>query len=72
MKRAALIAALSLLSASCGNTGSEADTGGLTADEARALDAAAQMLEQRRLSPEDLRTDPLPEDERPEDSAGGQ
>jgi hypothetical protein len=38
-----------LLAASCGPVGHDPDPGGLTASEARALDDAAEMLQERRL-----------------------
>lgn len=44
-----------LLAAACGQGENEPGPGGVTVGEARALDKAAEMLEERRLSPEDLR-----------------
>jgi len=52
MKRIALLAPILLVSA-CGGGGSNGP-GGVTAEESRALDEAAQMIEARRLPPEAL------------------
>lgn len=38
-----------LVVASCGQSGHDRDPGGLTADEAQALDEAAEMLQAQRL-----------------------
>ncbi len=48
-----LIASLSL--AGCGGEPSDRTAGGVTPDEARALDEAAEMIEARRLPDEALR-----------------
>lgn len=53
MKRALFAAALICLS-SCSPAGNDSGPGGVTVDEARALDEAAEMLEQRRLPDEAL------------------
>ena len=42
------------LIAACGPSDSDPGPGGVTVGEARALDEAAEMLEQRRLPPEAL------------------
>lgn len=42
------------LLAACGPSDSDPGPGGVTVGEARALDEAAEMLEQRRLPPEAL------------------
>lgn len=44
-----------LLLAACGKGENGPGPGGVTVGEARALDEAAQMLEEHRLAPEDLR-----------------
>jgi hypothetical protein len=49
-----LAPALLLLLAACEPGGTDRGPGGVTADEARALDEAAEMLEQQRLEPEDV------------------
>ncbi len=41
--------ALTLILAACGPAGNDPGPGGVTVDEARALDDAAAMLEERRL-----------------------
>lgn len=51
MKRACLLAAILALSA-CGKSDSDPGPGGVTVGEARALDQAAEMLDQRRPPPE--------------------
>lgn len=56
--RGLLILAIPVLLAGCGGN-SEAEAGGVTADEARALDEAAEMIEQRRL-PDDALAKPRP------------
>ncbi len=43
-----------LLLAACGPNDSDPGPGGVTVGEARALDEAAEMLEERRLPPEAL------------------
>lgn len=53
MTRAAL-ALLPLLLAACGPAGNDPGPGGVTVDEAKALDQAAEMLEARRLPEEAL------------------
>jgi hypothetical protein len=50
-------AALVLLCA-CGQASQHGDPGEVTGDEARAIEEAAQMLDERRLSPEQLRNVP--------------
>ena len=40
--------------AACGQSGTDPGPGGVTVDEARALDEAAEMLERQRLRPEDI------------------
>lgn len=45
-----------LLLAACGKGDNEPGPGGVTVGEARALDEAAEMIEQRRLPPEALKT----------------
>jgi hypothetical protein len=49
---------LCVLLAACGQGENEPGPGAVTVGEARALDEAAEMLEERRLSPEDLRNPP--------------
>ena len=51
--RALALAALALLSA-CGPAENDPGPGGVTVGEAKALDEAAEMLEQRRLPPDAL------------------
>ena len=41
--------AMLILTAGCSRTDNEPGPGGVTVDEAKALDEAAEMLEQRRL-----------------------
>ena len=53
--RIALLLPLVLLAA-CGPSDSDPGPGGVTVGEAKALDEAAEMLEQRRLPPEALPT----------------
>ena len=53
--RLLLAGATCLLAAACGQGENDPGPGGVTVGEARALDEAAQMLEERRLSPQDLR-----------------
>lgn len=48
------IALLPLLLAACGPAGNDPGPGGVTVDEAKALDQAAEMLEERRLPDEAL------------------
>ena len=43
-----------LLLAACGPSDTDPGPGGVTVGEARALDEAAEMLEQQRFDPEDL------------------
>ena len=57
MRAASFLPALlfpALLLAACGPAGNDPGPGGVTVDEARALDQAAEMLEERRLPPEAL------------------
>ena len=61
MKRAIIAAALICLSA-CGPAGNDSGPGGVTVDEAKALDEAAEMLEQRRL-PDEALSNPAVESE---------
>jgi hypothetical protein len=56
MLRLTLAAALGLALAACGGEGASAP-GGVTPPEAKALEDAAAMLEERRLPPEALVTD---------------
>lgn len=56
----AFLAALPLILSSCGPAGNDPGPGGVTVDEAKALDDAAEMLDQRRL----------PEDALPQGSGG--
>jgi hypothetical protein len=51
--RLAALAPLALLAA-CGPSDSDPGPGGVTVGEAKALDEAAEMLEQRRLPPDAL------------------
>ena len=55
--------------AACGPSDTDPGPGGVTVGEARALDEAAEMLEQRRLPPEALETGedvaPAPPEETP-------
>ena len=50
-----LLGLTACLLAGCGQGENDPGPGGVTVGEARALDEAAQMLEERRLPPEDLR-----------------
>ena len=52
-----VLAGIALLAA-CGQGQNDPGPGAVTVGEARALDEAAEMLEERRLSPEDLRDVP--------------
>lgn len=54
MRHLPLLALLPL--AACGPNDSDPGRGGVTVGEARALDEAAEMLEQRRLPPDALET----------------
>jgi hypothetical protein len=56
-----LLAGLIAPLAACGQGENEPGPGGVTVGEARALDEAAEMLEERRLPPEDLQTGPAAE-----------
>ena len=47
-----------VLLCACGQGREDPGPGAVTADEARALDEATEMLKQRRLSPEQLRNVP--------------
>ena len=53
--------ALVLLLAACGPAGNDPGPGGVTVDEARALDEAAEMLDERRLPEEALLREPAPQ-----------
>jgi hypothetical protein len=55
--RHALMSCIALLAA-CGQGENEPGPGAVTVGEARALDEAAEMLEERRLSPDELRNVP--------------
>ncbi|MCB2060963.1 MAG: hypothetical protein KDE21_10680 [Novosphingobium sp.] len=55
MRRAIALLASAVL-ASCGPGENDPGPGGVTVGEARALDEAAEMIEQRRLPPEALPT----------------
>ena len=55
--RPAFLPCLALLAA-CGQGENDPGPGAVTMGEARALDEAAEMLEERRLSPEELRNVP--------------
>ena len=55
MKPIALLSP-ALLLAACGPSDTDPGPGGVTVGEARALDEAAEMIEQRRLSPEAMAT----------------
>jgi hypothetical protein len=55
-----LLAALASALAACDSAGADAP-GGVSAGEAEALEQAAEMLDQRRLPPEALATEPVPE-----------
>ena len=44
--------------AACGPADNDPGPGGVTIGEARALDEAAEMLESRRIPPEDILTEP--------------
>lgn len=60
MMRTVLLAPLILLAA-CGPADNEPGAGAVTVGEAKALDEAAEMLEQRRLSSEALGRDAEPD-----------
>ncbi len=49
-----LIATAALLLAACGDSGAAPGPGGVSVDEAEALDQAAEMLDSQRLPPEAL------------------
>lgn len=55
---------LALSLTACGPEGNDPGPGGVTVDEARALDEAAEMLEQRRLPAEAL-AEPRPTEPAP-------
>lgn len=63
--RLPVIAALSLTLAGCGSEGASAP-GGVSPGEAKALEDAASMLDERQLPPEALSTDAPPADTAPE------
>ena len=50
--KAVLVLAATCLLAACGQGDNEPGPGGVTVGEAKALDEAAEMLEQRRMPPE--------------------
>lgn len=54
-RRAAAVAFLAFAAASCGPADNDPGPGGVTVGEARALDEAAEMLEQQRLPDEALK-----------------
>jgi hypothetical protein len=56
MRRAPILAALTLALAACGGEQAR-DPGAVSPGEAKALDEAASMLDERRLPPEALPTD---------------
>lgn len=51
--RAILALAPAIFLAGCGSSDSQAGPGGVTANEAQALDEAAEMIEERRLKPDE-------------------
>ncbi len=55
---------LTLAIAACGPSDNDPGPGGVTVGEARALDEAAEMIEQRRTPAEALEDDPDPETQR--------
>ena len=65
----ALALVLALALAACGSEEASAP-GAVSPGEAKALDEAASMLDQRRLSPEALPTDPPPETPAPAEMTG--
>jgi hypothetical protein len=67
------VAVLAMLAA-CGQRQNDPGPGAVTMGEARALDEAAEMLEERRLSKEDLRDVPAVDSaaSQNEDAAGAQ
>ncbi len=73
MKRAIALSAcpLALLSiAGCGPADNEPGPGGVTVGEARALDEAAEMLEEQRFDPEELATEAPPSETEPTQQEG--
>jgi len=66
MRRLVLAPALCLLAA-CGPNDTDPGKGGVTVAEERALDEAAEMLEERRLPPEALETASPASGEQPEE-----
>lgn len=62
MKRIAIIAAPLALFA-CAPADNDPGPGGVTVGEAKALDDAAEMLEQRRLPPAALESDAAPDED---------
>ena len=60
--RVPALLALALLAA-CGPSGNDPGPGGVSVDEARALDEAAEMIEARRLPPGTLATDDTEQDQ---------
>jgi hypothetical protein len=56
---------LALLLAACGPAGNDPGPGGVTVDEAKALDEAAAMLDERRLPDEALAEQPAAAEETP-------
>ena len=65
----ALALVLALALAACGSEEASAP-GAVSPGEAKALDEAASMLDQRRLPPEALPTDPPPETSAPAEMTG--
>lgn len=53
---------LPFLLAACGQSDTDPGPGGVTVGEAKALDEAAEMIEQRRLPPEAIETPAAPDD----------
>ncbi|MFN4113676.1 MAG: hypothetical protein ACK4GD_07020 [Sphingomonadaceae bacterium] len=60
MRFGTILAVLAL--AACGPAGNDPGPGGVTVDEAKALDEAAEMLEERRL-PDDALSDRPPDED---------
>lgn len=70
MIRAATSSVLLLLAA-CGPAGNDPGAGGVTVDEAKALDRAAEMLEERRLPDEALSKPAVEGEPAPDNGADG-
>jgi len=69
MRRAPILAVLTLALAACGSEGAR-DPGAVSPGEAKALDEAASMLDERRLPPEALPTDAPTETPAPAEMTG--